>query len=768
MKYLNLIWYRINDNTLLACVFTGAVYYLLRTLSYSLTQGADYTVVIYPSTGIVLGLALLLGVRVWPGVLIGSYLAYSTNMDFPLLSAEAIQWALLCCSLTLHIYLATFLVRKFDCLPGAFSNPIKNLKFYFVAGCLPSIMSSSFAIALSLYFGRSSFNSAINDWLIWWIGDVSSVVIFTSLVFCLALFTIKRKFIVSTFLLFSFVMAEGVHHLGHSWDYERLDLIFQQQTAALSDSIENANEHYRSILQIMESLRTTPGGATRESFKSFADTILPNDPTILTVNWNAHVLHEDLEEFDRALDEEYEQDIFVGVTTGGIRKPVDPKDYYVMVKYIEPYEIYYMAVGGDLNVNHMRTNAMLYTAENKTPSMTSPIVLNTGQVETIVSMYLASYDGDKLMGYNTVLLSLNSMLSDILTKPFSRDLDLAVTDKEAQDGLITLFNSNDGLDLEDSDFNTDIQMFNRTWTVDLYKKPEFYARHASLQPFMIGFSAMLTASFLAIVVVNMSGQGIYLENLVEKRTEELKKANKTKTRFMANMSHDLRTPLNAIIGFSDIIKNQMYGKLNNAKYREYIENINSSSQYLLTLINDILDFSTIEADKRKLEKTPIDMEACIKNCYENLYPLSNEKSISCTYNIQQDLPFLYADDKSVKQILINLISNAIKFTQIGGKITTSATFDAKYFYISVEDNGEGISEENIERILRPFTRVENNPHLSHEGTGLGLSIVNSLVLLHDGEISIESELERGTKVTITLPREKATVVPLNVKNRLNA
>lgn len=768
MKYLNFIWNRIKDSALLACIFTGVTYFLLRYATQTFTEGTDYIFVIQPSTGIAVGLILMLGTRIWPGILIGSFLAYLNTDNTALLVEEGHIWALLAFSTTLQIFLAAYLVDKFDCMPSDFSNPKKKVKFYFVAGFLPALLYATLATVILIYFGQPAFNTYFNDWVFKWLGDFSSVVIFTSLLFCLAIFTVRRKIIVSLFLLASFIMAEGIHRLGHNWEHERLDLIFKQQITALTDSIENANEHYHSILQIMESLRTAPGGTTRESFKSFANTVLPNDPTILTVNWNQYIPHDYLAEFDRQVDQEYGQDIFVGETVNGIRGPVTEKDHYVMVRYIEPYDTYYMAVGGDLNVNEMRHAALQYAAANRTPSITSPIVLNTGQVETIVSMYLASYDGDKLAGYNTVLLSLSNMLSDITTKPFSQDLDLAVTDKEALDGLITLFTSNMELNLNASDFSVDIPVFNRVWTIDLYKKPEFYARHGSLQPFLIGFGAMIVASFLSIVVITMSGQGIYMEKLVKERTEELDKANKTKSQFMANMSHDLRTPLNAIIGFSHIMKNQMYGKLNNEKYREYIDNINSASNYLLTLINDILDLSTIEADKRTLHKTDIDIETCIKKCYESLYPLSNEKSLSCTYNIQQDIPFLYADERAVKQILVNLISNAIKFTDTNGKITTSATFDTDYFYLSVEDNGEGISEEDIEKVLTPFTRVENNPHISHEGTGLGLSIVHALVKLHEGEINIESELEKGTRVTITLPREDNTVVQLKFRQRTKA
>lgn len=768
LKYLNFIWNKIKDSTLYACTFTGAAYFFLRLATHTFAEGTEYTFVIHPSIGIAVALTLILGTRVWPGILIGSFLAYLNAGSLDLVASVTLGWALLSCSTTLQIFLAAFLVQKFNCLPGDFSNPGKNLTFYFFAGFLPSLINSTLAIIIQMYFERPAFNTYFNDWVFIWIGDMSSVVIFTSLAFCLMAFSLRRKIIVSSLLLFSFVMAEGIHRLGHNWDHERLDLIFQQQTAALTDSIENANEHYRSILQIMESLRTTPGGTTRESFKSFADTVLPYDPTILTVNWNAHVPREQVSAFDQILDQEYEQDIFVGETVKGIRVPLTEKDNYVIVRYIEPYETYYMAVGGDLNVNNMRSDALRYTAENRTPSMTSPIILDSGQIPTIVSMYLASFDGDKLMGYNTMLLSLSNMLNDILAKPFSQDLDLAVTDKEALDGLTTLFNSNNKLDLSASDFNLDIPMFNRVWTVDLYKKPEFYARHASHQPFLIGFGVMLTASFLAFVVATMSGHGIYLQKLVNKRTEELDKANKTKASFMANMSHDLRTPLNAIIGFSHIMKNQMYGKLNNEKYRDYIDNINNASQYLLTLINDILDLSAIEANKRKLTKTDVNIEETIKKCHENLYPLSNEKSINCTYNIPEHLPYLYADERAIKQILVNLISNAIKFTGNNGKIVTSATFDDDKFYISVEDNGEGISEENIERILTPFTRVENNPHLSHEGTGLGLSIVNSLVKLHSGDINFESELHKGTKITLTFPRENSKIVQLKFPNLTNA
>ncbi|MDA1090689.1 MAG: HAMP domain-containing sensor histidine kinase [Proteobacteria bacterium] len=234
---------------------------------------------------------------------------------------------------------------------------------------------------------------------------------------------------------------------------------------------------------------------------------------------------------------------------------------------------------------------------------------------------------------------------------------------------------------------------------------------------------------------------------------DAEQANQAKSEFLATMSHDLRTPLNAILGFSDFIRNQYFGPVGD-KYQEYAEDIHSSGELLLSLVNDILDLSAIEAGKRPLAKENFSISDIVTECEVILKEQAQSLGIDLVMKVSKDTPPLYADRRAITQILLNMLSNSVKFTPEGGKVTLRATATNTYHTIEVSDTGKGIPADKIETITDPFVRGVSDPHKSHQGTGLGLSIVKSLVDLHDGELDIKSTVAKGTTVTVTLPIQR--------------
>ncbi|MCE9648682.1 MAG: PAS domain-containing protein [Parvibaculum sp.] len=235
--------------------------------------------------------------------------------------------------------------------------------------------------------------------------------------------------------------------------------------------------------------------------------------------------------------------------------------------------------------------------------------------------------------------------------------------------------------------------------------------------------------------------------------ERAEAANRTKSRFLANMSHELRTPLNAIIGFSDMLKLEMFGKLGNARYLEYAQLINESGGLLLDLISDILDMSKIEAGKYELHCEPVKAEEIVEQALKLVSGRAEEGGLTTLVRISPEaanLP-LIADERALKQILINLLSNAVKFTPRGGQIVVCAEAVDGGIRFRVEDTGRGIAKDHIPRLARAFEQVSSDAELSKQGTGLGLALVRSLTELHGGSILIESELGKGTCVSVNLP-----------------
>jgi PAS domain S-box-containing protein len=237
--------------------------------------------------------------------------------------------------------------------------------------------------------------------------------------------------------------------------------------------------------------------------------------------------------------------------------------------------------------------------------------------------------------------------------------------------------------------------------------------------------------------------------------EEADFANRSKSEFLANMSHELRTPLNAIIGFAEILKDQLFGPVGQPQYVEYAADIYDSGQLLLSLINDILDMSKIEAGKRELADSELDIEGIATSVMRLVAARAKAGKLKFHADIPRDLPNLRAEERAIKQILTNLLTNAIKFTPEGGTVTLSAKIDEKGgMAIGIADTGIGIAPEDIAIAMAPFGQIESALSRKNQGTGLGLPLTRSLVELHGGVFDLKSEIGNGTTVTVTFPKTR--------------
>ncbi|MFA5276817.1 MAG: HAMP domain-containing sensor histidine kinase, partial [Candidatus Omnitrophota bacterium] len=232
---------------------------------------------------------------------------------------------------------------------------------------------------------------------------------------------------------------------------------------------------------------------------------------------------------------------------------------------------------------------------------------------------------------------------------------------------------------------------------------------------------------------------------------ELKRTTRAKSEFLANMSHELRTPLNSINGFSEILYDETFGSLNE-KQKKYVEYVLTSGKHLLLLINQILDMSKVEAGKMKLVVSSLPMKSLLNDISLLIADMVSKKKIEMLLEIAEDLPNIEGDELKVKEILYNLISNAVKFTPEGGKIGMRAKRTDSNIEIEVWDTGVGIASENMGKIFEGFFRVDTPYSRVTEGTGLGLPLSKKLVELHGGKFSVVSEgLGKGTQVRFTLP-----------------
>ena len=295
------------------------------------------------------------------------------------------------------------------------------------------------------------------------------------------------------------------------------------------------------------------------------------------------------------------------------------------------------------------------------------------------------------------------------------------------------------------------------WLEPLLPGPEDQEGGAEKLEFVI-----TAAVFAALAIIVPAAFSVRLIGIQERAHEELLAAmgqaalaNEAKSRFLANMSHELRTPLNAIIGFSDIMGSQLFGPVENEKYREYVRDINDSAYLLLDLVNDVLDLSKAEAGKLELQEGEVDLREIILSCLRLMRQGAELGEIRLESEIVAPVTALRGDARKVKQILLNLLSNAVKFTAPGGCVSVEVRHDpARGLIVAVRDDGAGIPGHELAKIFEPFAQVDNSLTRNYHGTGLGLPLARAMAELHGGSLVLHSIEGVGTRATVTFPQDR--------------
>ena len=287
---------------------------------------------------------------------------------------------------------------------------------------------------------------------------------------------------------------------------------------------------------------------------------------------------------------------------------------------------------------------------------------------------------------------------------------------------------------------------------------------AQYQQYAVGGMAAVSGVILLMVLMGLFMVVRKSETIITRQHEanaellqavaEAQAASRDKSQFLANVSHELRTPLNAIIGFSEILKNEVISQLPDKKYENYIIDINMSGVHLLSLINDILDYSKAEAGKLELEVSEINATKLVQNSLRLVSPRAESANVKLMETLPKEQFTMVTDSKKFKQVLLNLLSNAVKFTPPGGQVSVNAWHNVAddTMTFEVRDTGIGIAPKDISRAMMPFGQVDNTLKRKYEGTGLGLPLTKRFVELMGGKFTIESEVNKGTTITFTLPR----------------
>jgi signal transduction histidine kinase len=238
---------------------------------------------------------------------------------------------------------------------------------------------------------------------------------------------------------------------------------------------------------------------------------------------------------------------------------------------------------------------------------------------------------------------------------------------------------------------------------------------------------------------------------LETAKEAAEAADRTKSEFLATMNHELRTPLNAVLGFSELMVSEIFGPLGDHRYRDYAQDIHSSGSHLLSIVNEVLDLSKLAAGKLELVEGWINVREIVHSACRLIRPRIDRAELSLTVKMPPDDLLAYADKRLLKQMLLNLLSNACKFTPPGGGIECVVSTDDAGMTFAVVDTGVGIAAEHLDRVVRPFVQVDSSISRRHEGTGLGLALVAAMAELHGGRLRLDSKVGTGTTAVVVLP-----------------
>lgn len=582
---------------------------------------------------------------------------------------------------------------------------------------------------------------------------------------------------------------------------------FEGSAAQLTGAVSQSLERYVEVVNAVGAFFAAAQDVDRWEFFEFARDTLPRFPGVTALTWVPFVPAGDREAFEeRARDDGLFGFQFKDTGADGKSIQAPARTVHFPLLYVEPFEGNADQLGLDLAGRPGELKTLLeardsgavqisrFESDALGPSIPGFVVVlpvyRTGDVPTS-----RAERRQELLGFARAEIALPDLIAAAMPRAGVPDLDVYVYDENAAaDARLVAFYPSSRSSLASAPLGEDevrTGLFTLTrhaiashdWSI--VAKPADSHLPATVQlaawgVFAFGF---LVTLWLSQYLTSSHIRTRLIERAVTRRTAELRETNQTleseirerervelklreakqraeiasraKSDFLAMMSHELRTPLNAVIGFSEVLRGEALGTLGNDKYREYVGYIHTSGSELLARINDILELTKMDGEDFALLVEPVDIEEMFKGVEPIVREKANAAAIKLTTEFARDLPQLKADPRALKQVLLNLMMNAVKFTRAGGRVALDARSDRQgRMILRVSDNGVGIDPEHLSQVLQPFSQADSSLGRKYEGSGLGLALAHKLVKLHGAELYIDSEVGAGTTVTITFPKDR--------------
>jgi signal transduction histidine kinase/CheY-like chemotaxis protein/integral membrane sensor domain MASE1 len=797
-------------------------YFVTGKLGLMLAVPPGYATAIWPPSGIALAGILVFGWRVWPGILIGSFLVnVSLEPSYSLTASLGIPLTI-GAGATLQAVIGAILVRRFASFPNDLASVNEVFTFLFWGGLVSCLVNATASVTTLMLSGKITASNFMFNWWTWWLGDVIGVLIFTPLILVWALKPNykwrTRRLPVTLPILITFILTLIGVNLGTFWEIKQLEFQFNQHASNLARAFEKNLLTHIEVLYSLKSFYLASIHITREEFKIFVERSFTDLKGIQALSWNPLVDDKNRDQFERTTQQQGLKNFKITEKNAtGKLVLASQRSNYITVHYIEPFATNSKALGFDVASNPIRRQALELARDTGDLVSTARIKLvqETGQQFGML-FFLPIYKKgsahgtleerrQNLVGYMVGVFRAGDLVKDALFSLDHKGLFYQLIDKTApiEEQLLVICHD---FDLQAANISILLKQYlfswatkrfeanfpfvvgKRKWNFQVIPTQEYVAKYRPENAWLILVVGLLLSSLVGTFVMVVSGRDVLFQHLVKKRTMELENnqkryeeknqlleqeivvrkraekaaevANQAKSTFLTNMNHELRTPINGILGFAQIL--QRDSSLT-PQQQHGLNIIEQSGNHLLVLINDILDLAKVEAGKIELHEVDFNLPSLLNEVSEIINLRAQDQSINFYLESVNDIPNgVHGDERRLRQILLNLLDNAVKFTDQGSvtlkvgfnQLTTPSPSLKRTGVVDfkIEDTGVGISPENIETIFEPFEQVGKQEHQA-KGTGLGLAISKNLVELTGGQLYVSSQINIGTQFwfALTLP-----------------